>query len=106
METTILKRPFVFCEKTKAAGFPDLHLNAVQWGVQILPGEQQVKNPKELLSALGFNSTTSYVWIHHVRLERFPVTPYKDVAAKAAALWQAESPFPSFSPCISLAHAL
>ncbi len=77
-----------FRQKTKAAGFPDLHLNAVLWGVQILPGEQQVRNPKELLSVLGFNSTTSYVWIHHVRLEQFPVTPYKEVAVKAAALWQ------------------
>jgi hypothetical protein len=77
-----------FREKTKAAGFPDLHLNAVTWGVQILPGEQRVQNTRELLATLGFNSTTSYVWIHHVRLPEFPVTAYADVAAKAAEHWR------------------
>jgi hypothetical protein len=77
-----------FREKTKAAGFPELHLNAVLWGVQIGSGEQQVKNPKELLAVLGFQSTTSYVWIHHVRLDQFPVTAYGEVARKAPELWR------------------
>ncbi|HTE21129.1 MAG TPA: glycoside hydrolase family 99-like domain-containing protein [Armatimonadota bacterium] len=68
-----------FRAKTKAAGFPDLHLNGVTWGVQILPGEQAVKNPAELTAALGLDSTTSYVWIHHVPLPQFPQTPYRHV---------------------------
>src|SRR6185436_3380354 len=34
-----------FRARTRAAGLGDIHLNAVVWGVQILPGEQAVKNP-------------------------------------------------------------
>ncbi len=32
--------------KVKAAGFPDLHLNAVVWDLAILPGETAVKDPQ------------------------------------------------------------
>jgi hypothetical protein len=68
-----------FRAKTKAAGFPDLHVNGVTWGVQILPGEQSVKNVGELAKALGLDSVTSYVWIHHVPMSKFPETPYREV---------------------------
>ena len=80
-----------FRKKTRAAGFPDLHLNAVTWGVKILPGEKSVGNPKELLAALGFSSTTSYVWIHHVALPEFPVTGYEYVAKRAQKYWRRAS---------------
>jgi len=76
-----------FRDKTRSAGFPDLHLNAVVWGVQILPGSQQVTNPKELLAALGFDSVTSYVWIHHVEMQQFPVTDYQSILAAMQAYW-------------------
>ena len=76
-----------FRRKTKAAGFRDLHLNAVVWGVKILPGEKQFNKPAEILKALEFDSTTSYVWVHHVALRQFPVTPYDKVAAEAALFW-------------------
>ena len=69
-----------FREKTKAAGFRDLHLNAVTWGVQLLPGETAVADLKDLLEQLGVDSTTSYVWIHHVKLDSFPVTQYDKLA--------------------------
>lgn len=62
--------------KTQRAGFPGLHLNAVTWGVQILPGATVIKDIKYLLAALGIDSVTSYVWIHHVKLPNFPSTPY------------------------------
>ena len=65
-----------FREKVKAAGFDDLHLNAVVWGRTILPSEEPVENTIELVQELGFDSFTSYVWIHHVHLEQFPQTPY------------------------------
>lgn len=29
-----------------------------------------------MLARLGFNSFTSYIWIHHLSLEPFPVMPY------------------------------
>ena len=77
-----------FRAKTRQAGFPDLHLNAVVWGVQILPTEQTITDPAHLLAALGFDSVTSYVWIHHVRMPSFPLTPYDDVREEAAAHWE------------------
>jgi hypothetical protein len=71
-----------FRAKTKKAGFKDLHLNAVVWGLQILPNEKQLKKPAELLEYLSFNSATSYVWIHHVNLDKFPETEYNEVEDK------------------------
>ncbi len=78
----------IFREKTKAAGFPDLHLNGVTWGIQLLPGEQAVSNPAELVSYLNFQSVTSYVWIHQIALDQFPETPYNEVMEKAREVWQ------------------
>lgn len=70
-----------FRAKTRAAGFPDLHLNAVTWGIQT------AQKPRELLAALGFASVTSYVWIHDVETPGFPFTPYPPVAERAAGHW-------------------
>jgi hypothetical protein len=70
-----------FRAKTKAAGFMDLHINAVTWGVQLLPGETAVTNLKDLLEQLDIDSTTSYVWIHHATLEDFPVTQYEKLGS-------------------------
>ncbi len=77
-----------FREKTKAAGFPDLHLNAVVWGVKILPTEKTVDNPNAMLALLGFNSVTTYVWVHHVWFSSFPETPYREMADAAARHWE------------------
>jgi hypothetical protein len=77
-----------FRAQTRAAGFPDLHLNAVVWGVQILPNEKTITQPRQLLDALGFDSVASYVWIHHVPLPAFPATPYNFVAQEAARHWR------------------
>ncbi len=65
-----------FRDKTKAAGFPDLHLNAVVWGQPVLPGEKAPTDPVRIVKEIGFDSVTSYVWIHHVALDRSPATPY------------------------------
>lgn len=69
-----------FRSKTKAAGFPDLHLNAVTWGVKLLPGQTDVPDLKTLLEQLQIDSTTSYVWLHHAKLASFPVTQYEAMA--------------------------
>lgn len=82
-----------FRAKTRAAGFPDLHLNGVTWGVQILPGEKAVKNVGELAGRLALDSVTSYVWIHHVPLQ-FPEAPYREVMEKY--FQYAEGPAQSF----------
>lgn len=63
--------------KARAAGHPDVHVNAVVWAIPILPGERGVADPKAAITKLGVASVTSYVWIHHV-----PVTfPTMDYAA-------------------------
>jgi hypothetical protein len=54
--------------KAVAAGLPGLHLNAVVWGQTILPGEGKPADTAKLVKDLGFDSVTSYVWIHHVGL--------------------------------------
>lgn len=54
--------------KAKVAGLPGLHLNAVVWGQVILPSERTLADPAKLVRDLGFDSVTSYVWIHHVGL--------------------------------------
>ncbi len=72
----------LFREKTRNAGFSDLHLNLVYWGNPIVPGEKVVKDADNLASKLGFNSITSYVWIHHTFNLDFPVTSYDSVRSK------------------------
>ncbi|NOR33688.1 MAG: hypothetical protein GQ579_03295 [Bacteroidales bacterium] len=55
-------------EKAKAAGLKGVHWNLVAWGNPILPVEKAPSNTPELIEMLGFDSSTSYVWIHHVSL--------------------------------------
>lgn len=77
-----------FRARTKSAGFPDLNLNAVVWGVQILPTEKAIENPQQLLDVLGFDSIASYVWVHDVPLLDFPETDYAAVTQQAAEKWR------------------
>jgi hypothetical protein len=55
-------------EKAKTAGLKGVHWNLVAWGNPILPVEKAPSNTPELIKMLGFDSSTSYVWIHHVEL--------------------------------------
>ena len=93
-----------FRERTKAAGFPDLHLNAVAWGLDHLsvgPGarpagadilsmgktsSEPLRNVAELAAHLGISSVTSYCWIHHGGVPT-PTGAYKEWAAQAATRW-------------------
>lgn len=77
-----------FRARTKEAGFPDLHLNQVLWNTGILPGETATRDPGDLLKTLGFDSFTSYVWIHHVPLDRFPETNYLSVFHQYLQYWE------------------
>jgi hypothetical protein len=65
-----------FRAKTAAAGLPGLHLNAVVWGQPILPREHAPVDAAKLIKQLGFDSVTSYVWVHHAALRDFPTTDY------------------------------
>lgn len=52
-------------KKAIEAGLKGVHWNLVAWGNPILPVEKAPKNTAELIKKLGFDSATSYVWIHH-----------------------------------------
>ena len=66
----------IFRAKAQAAGLPGLHLNLTSRGEQILPGEEIASNSVSLVESLGFDSVTSYIWIHHFPAEDFPRTSY------------------------------
>ena len=55
-------------KKAKAVGLDGVHWNLVAWGNPILPVEKAPSNTSKLIKMLGFDSCTSYVWIHHVVL--------------------------------------
>lgn len=72
-----------FRQKTRALGFPNLHLNAVVWGgdnwIDFIPSSKDLSSTSALIEALGFDSVTSYVYIHHAAMTEFPETPYEAV---------------------------
>ncbi len=76
-----------FRAKTVAAGLAGLHLNAVVWGRPVLPGESTPTDPRQLVADLGFDSVTSYVWIHHVGLPEMQ-TDYAWVQQRYFEHWQ------------------
>lgn len=57
-----------FRKKTKAAGFPDLHLQGILWSA--LPSKlsgvpsEKVKTQDNVLKYFGFKSLTNYCWAH------------------------------------------
>jgi hypothetical protein len=65
-------------DRVRKAGQGELHLNAIIWGEQILPGEKKAEDVNGLLDALGFDSVGSYVWVHHHGLKDFPLTSYPE----------------------------
>lgn len=73
-----------FRTRVRNAGLGEIHLNAVVYCMPILPGEEKMNNINELLDALGFDSITSYVWVHHVELTDFPMMSYAKVREQAA----------------------
>ena len=76
-----------FRTASRAAGFPDLHLNAVVWATPLLPGEGTPADLPELLAELGFDSATSYVWIHHAKL-REAVGCYDEIFSRYMDHWE------------------
>lgn len=75
-----------FRAKAIKAGLPGLHLNAVVWGQPILPGEGTPLDAAKLVDELGFDSVTSYVWIHHVGLPQVQ-TDYNYVRNQYFKYW-------------------
>ena len=77
-----------FRQRTRAAGFAGLHLNAVVWGQPLLPGESTPADPARLVGELGFDSVTSYVWVHHAGLGSGPTVSYRQVRDEYFAYWE------------------
>lgn len=93
-----------FRERVRAAGLGELHLNAVVWGIANLPGEEKIEDVNGFLSTLGFDSITSYVWIHHDEIPNFPgsdYAEYRDLALKNFAKFTDEYDLPYF-PNVSM----
>ncbi len=75
-----------FRRKAVAAGLPGLHLNAVVLGRPALPNEQVPRDAPQRIRDLGFDSVTSYVWVHHVKLATQP-TDYAVARDEYLAYW-------------------
>jgi hypothetical protein len=75
-----------FRAKAKAAGLPGLHLNAVSWGRPVLPVEKVPADPAKLVKDLGFDSVSSYVWVHHVSFPKLQ-TDYDFARDKYLEYW-------------------
>ena len=75
-----------FRAKARAAGLPGLHLNVVAWGQPILPMEKTPVDTAKLVRELGFDSITSYVWVHHVVLPKMQ-TDYTFARDKYFKYW-------------------
>ncbi len=73
-------------EKAIAAGLKGVNWNLVAWGNPILPVEKAPSNTAELIKMLGFDSATSYVWLHHVDLPERQ-TDYNRARDQYIAYW-------------------
>lgn len=85
-------------QKAIAAGLKGIHWNMVPWGQPILPVEKIKANFADLMKQLGFDSATSYVWIHHATLPDRQ-TDYNNVFDQYLKHWEkakTEYPIPYF----------
>ncbi len=85
-------------KKAIAAGLKGIHWNMVAWGQPILPVEKIKANFADLMKLLGFDSATSYVWIHHATLPDRQ-TDYNKVFDQYLKHWdkaKSEYPIPYF----------
>lgn len=73
-------------EKARKAGVGGVHWNLVAWGNPILPVENAPPDVQGLVKSLGFDSTTSYVWIHHCILDE-TATDYNYVRDRYFEHW-------------------
>ena len=74
-------------EKAVTAGLKGVHWNLVAWGNPILAVEKAPENIPELIKRLGFDSATSYVWIHHTDLPE-KQTDYNWVRDRYFSHWE------------------
>jgi len=94
-----------FRARTVAAGFAGLELNAVVWGSAILPGENGDIDLYKGVKELGFDTATSYCWLHHDGLDYTNrETPYLESMKRYLKFWDkigSQIPIPYY-PNISM----
>ncbi len=78
-----------FREMARRAGHPGLHLNAIVWGVTVLPSELKLDDPASVVRELGVDSIGSYAWVHHYdpNTDGFPRGSYERALERNAAVW-------------------
>ena len=76
-----------FRDRTARAGLPEIHLNAIVWGMNLLPCESTLQQPEDLVAELGFDSVGSYVWVHDLTLPDFPASNYASALAQIPQKW-------------------
>lgn len=77
-----------FRARARAAGIERLHLNTVTWGLDTLAQRGDFPDPQAAVDALGFDSVTTYAWVHHDMFSGAPATPYADAAERIYGEWQ------------------
>ncbi len=67
-----------FRRMAREAGVGEIHLNAIAWSTRILLTQSDSSLGSDVLKDLGFDSVTSYVWIHEHVIENYPSVKYAD----------------------------
>lgn len=71
------------------AGLEGVHINLVHWQHTIVGSNEPVADPRIIIERLGFDSISSYAWIHHCDKFHFPATRYEDVMHANIDYWSA-----------------
>jgi hypothetical protein len=74
-------------KRAARAGFPEIHLNAIGREKPVLPQDGIALDGPALITRLGFDSVTSYVWVHHHTMPTL-LTPYAEMLEQAEAGWE------------------
>lgn len=74
--------------RVEKAGLPGIHLNAIGWCLGSLKGEKPRSSPFDFAADLGFDSATSYVWVHHVDVQRGDFNEYQQMADSYFAMYE------------------
>ncbi len=77
-----------FRQRVINAGFKGMELNAIVWGRPVLPCEDGSIDMLEGVKELGFDSATSYCWVHHCQFRYdVPQTPYNQILKDYLTKW-------------------
>jgi hypothetical protein len=80
-----------FREETRKAGHRDLHLMGIAWENSIVEGNRSSSGLIEMIDALGIDSATSYVWVHHFDMSRKDPARYEEVQNAYFDYWNRTS---------------